>query len=225
MPQKRDPLRRTTRSTRSERSWASQSSCRTAAPRSRAALSNGAGIIAAMARKKRPESPTARGLDPRALEYSASVAYDWRLYPYDIRGSIAHAKMLGRQGIISERDARTIIRGLEEIEHELDADEFEFREDLEDIHLNIEVALREKIGDAGARLHTARSRNDQVATDLRMFVKDHSAMLAAALSELQGHLCDLAETKLDAVMPGYTHLQRAQPVLLAHHLLAYVEMF
>lgn len=178
-----------------------------------------------MARKKRPESPTARGLDPRALDYSASVSYDWRLYPYDIRGSIAHARMLGKQGIISEQDARAIIRGLEEIEYELDADEFEFREDLEDIHLNIEVALREKIGDAGARLHTARSRNDQVATDLRMFVKDHSAILAAALSDLQRHLCDLAGKNIDAVMPGYTHLQRAQPVLLAHHLLAYVEMF
>ena len=178
-----------------------------------------------MARKKRTESPTARGLDPRALDYSASISYDWRLYPYDIRGSIAHARMLGKQGIISEQDASAIVRGLEEIEQELDDDKFVFREDLEDIHLNIEVALREKIGDAGARLHTARSRNDQVATDLRMFVKDYSAMLAAALSDLQRKLCDLAEENIDAVMPGYTHLQRAQPVLLAHHLLAYVEMF
>jgi argininosuccinate lyase len=178
-----------------------------------------------MARKKRTESPTARGLDPRALDYSASISYDWRLYPYDIRGSIAHARMLGKQGIISEQDASAIVRGLEEIEQELDEDRLELREDLEDIHLNIEVALREKIGDAGARLHTARSRNDQVVTDLRMFVKDYSAMLAAALSDLQRNLCDLAEKNIDAVMPGYTHLQRAQPVLLAHHLLAYVEMF
>jgi argininosuccinate lyase len=178
-----------------------------------------------MARKKRTESPTARGLDPRAIDYSASISYDWRLYPYDIRGSIAHARMLGKQGIISELDASAIIRGLEEIEQELDDDRLELREDLEDIHLNIEVALREKIGDAGARLHTARSRNDQVATDLRMFAKDYSAMLAVALSDLQRRLCDLAEKYLDTVMPGYTHLQRAQPVLLAHHLLAYVEMF
>ncbi len=178
-----------------------------------------------MARKKRPESPTAAALNPRALEYSASVSYDWRLYPYDIRGSIAHAMMLGKQGIISEDDATAIVSGLEAIEGELDADTFELREDLEDIHLNIEVALREKIGDAGARLHTARSRNDQVATDLRMFVKDAAATLAAALSDLQASLCDVAEKYIGAIMPGYTHLQRAQPVLLAHHLLAYVEMF
>jgi argininosuccinate lyase len=175
-----------------------------------------------MARKKRPESPTAAALDPRALDYSASVSYDWRLYPYDIRGSIAHARMLGKQGIISEDDATVIVSGLEAIESELDA---VFRlADLEDIHLN-KAALREKIGDAGARLHTARSRNDQVATDLRMFVKDHAGMLTAGLAALQERFCDLAEQYVDAVMPGYTHLQRAQPVLLAHHLLAYVEMF
>ncbi|HET9476883.1 MAG TPA: argininosuccinate lyase [Dehalococcoidia bacterium] len=178
-----------------------------------------------MAHKKRPDSPTAAALDPRALEYSASVSYDWRLYPYDIRGSIAHARMLGKQGIISEEDAAAIVNGLEDIEGELDAGTFELREDLEDIHLNIEVALREKIGDAGARLHTARSRNDQVATDLRMFVKDHAGMLTAGLAVLQERFCDLAEKYVNAVMPGYTHLQRAQPVLLAHHLLAYVEMF
>lgn len=177
-----------------------------------------------MARKKRVESPTAAGLDPRALEYTASVSYDWRLYAYDIRGSIAHAKMLARQGIITNEDAAIIVEGLQGIERDLDEDTFDLREDLEDIHLNIEVALREKVGDAGAKLHTARSRNDQISTDLRMFVKDCSATLSAALSELQARLCDLAAKHIDVIMPGYTHLQRAQPVLLAHHLLAYVEM-
>lgn len=177
-----------------------------------------------MARKKRPESPTARGLDPRALDYSASVSYDWRLYPYDIRASIAHAKMLGKQGIIPAADAEAIVGGLQEIEREIDSEEFEFREDLEDIHLNIEARLREKIGDAGARLHTARSRNDQVATDVRMFVKEMCALATLGLRAVQEQLVAQAEANVDAVMPGYTHLQRAQPVLLSHHLLAYFEM-
>ena len=177
-----------------------------------------------MARKKRPESPTARGLDPRALDYSASVSYDWRLYPYDIRASIAHAKMLGKQGIIPAADAEAIVRGLQEIEREIDSEEFEFREDLEDLHLNIEARLREKIGDAGARLHTARSRNDQVATDVRMFVKEMCALATLGLRAVQEQLLTQAEANVDAVMPGYTHLQRAQPVLLSHHLLAYFEM-
>ncbi len=177
-----------------------------------------------MARKKRTESPTARGLDPRALDYSASIGYDWRLYPYDIRASIAHAKMLGRQAIIPAADAKAIVAGLEEIEREIDAGEFEFREDLEDIHLNIEMRLREKIGDAGARLHTARSRNDQVATDTRLFVREMCALAMLGLHAVQEQLLKQAEANVGTVMPGYTHLQRAQPVLLAHHLLAYFEM-
>ena len=177
-----------------------------------------------MTGKKRSESPTALGLDPLALEYSASVSYDWALYPFDVKASIAHARMLGKQGIIPEEDARAIMRGLEEIEGEIEAQAFEFREDLEDIHLNIEMRLREKIGDAGARLHTARSRNDQVATDMRMFVKSACSLVVDGLSVVQGKLLDLAEANMGVVMPGYTHLQRAQPVLLAHHLMAYYEM-
>jgi len=121
---------------------------------------------------KAAQSPTAKGLDRRALAYSASVSYDQRLYSFDIAGSVAHARMLGAQGIIPADDATQIVRGLEEIRDEIEAGKFEWREDLEDVHLNIEVALRERIGDAGARLHTARSRNDQVATDVRLFVMD-----------------------------------------------------
>ena len=173
---------------------------------------------------KGAQSPTARGLDRRALAYSASVSYDRRLYAYDIAGSVAHARMLGAQGIIPADDATQILRGLEEIRDEIEAGKFEWRDDLEDVHLNIEVALREKIGDAGARLHTARSRNDQVATDVRLFVMDSCASAVDGVRGVQRALVSLAEANADAVMPGYTHLQRAQPVLFAHHLLAYFEM-
>ena len=170
------------------------------------------------------QSPTAKGLDRRALDYSASVGYDRRLYAYDIAASVAHARMLGAQGIIPAGDATQIVRGLEEIRDEIEAGKFEWRDDLEDVHLNIEVALRERIGDAGARLHTARSRNDQVATDVRLFVMDSCQRAVDGLRGVQRALVGLAEANADAVMPGYTHLQRAQPVLFAHHLLAYFEM-
>jgi argininosuccinate lyase len=170
------------------------------------------------------QSPTAKGLDSRALDFSASVSYDRMLYPFDIAASIAHAKMLGKQGIIPVEDAEAIERGLDEIFDEIESGEFEWREDLEDIHLNIEVRLREKIGDAGARLHTARSRNDQVATDMRLLVMNACGLAIDAIHDLQSALLDLAEANTATVFPGYTHLQRAQPVLLAHHLLAYFEM-
>ncbi|HUF54474.1 MAG TPA: argininosuccinate lyase [Dehalococcoidia bacterium] len=170
------------------------------------------------------QSPTAKGLDRRALAYSASVSYDRRLYRQDIAGSIAHARMLGKQGIIPTEDADLIVRGLEEIRDEIDAGRFEWRDDLEDLHLNIEVALRERIGDAGARLHTARSRNDQVATDVRLFVMESCLAAIDGVRGAQRSLLDLAESNREAIMPGYTHLQRAQPVLFAHHLLAYFEM-
>jgi argininosuccinate lyase len=173
---------------------------------------------------RKSESPTARGLDPRALAYSASIAYDRRLYRHDIAASIAHARMLAKQGIIAGDDAESIVRGLEDIRDEIERGDFPFREDLEDIHLNIEVHLREKIGEAAGRLHTARSRNDQVATDMRLFVMEACDNAVAAVYRLQSALLDLAEANRDVVMPGYTHLQRAQPVLLAHHLLAYFEM-
>jgi len=181
-------------------------------------------IIAPTVTDRKSESPTARGLHPRALAYSASIAYDRRLYPHDIAASIAHARMLAKQGIIAGDDAESIVRGLEDIRDEIERDAFPFREDLEDIHLNIEVRLREKIGEAAGRLHTARSRNDQIATDVRLFVMEACDDAAAAIRGLQAAILDAAEVNRDVVMPGYTHLQRAQPVLLAHHLLAYFEM-
>src|SRR3990172_19034 len=175
-------------------------------------------------KESKPPSPTARGLTRRALKYSASIAYDKRLYRHDIAGSIAHASMLGRQAIVSEEDAQAIVSGLREILDEIESGAFDWREELEDIHLNIEMRLRERIVEAAGRLHTARSRNDQVATDVRLFVMEVCGEATTGIRGLQGALLDLAEANQDVVMPGYTHLQRAQPLLLAHHLLAYFEM-
>ena len=174
-------------------------------------------------RKDGIESPTARGLDERALKYTASIAYDRRLYRHDIAGSIAHARMLAKQGIIAGDHAESIVRGLEEICEEIERGDFPFREELEDIHLNIEARLNEKI-DVGARLHTGRSRNDQIATVMRLFVMEACDDALLAIRGLQTVLLDLAEANQGTIMPGYTHLQRAQPVLFAHHLLAYLEM-
>lgn len=157
--------------------------------------------------------------------FTESISFDRRLWRYDIEGSIAHATMLGREGIIPRRDAEKIIAGLREIAADIESGKFRFREDLEDIHMNIEAALIRKIGEAGKRLHTARSRNDQVALDLRLYLRDSIDRISGLIRELQGTLLDAAEKHIDWVMPGYTHLQRAQPVLLSHHLLAYVEMF
>lgn len=171
-----------------------------------------------------PQSPTARGLDRRALDYSASIAFDRRLYAHDIAASIAHARMLAKQGIIPGDDAEAIARGLEDIRAEIERDEFPFHQELEDIHLNIEARLKEKIGEAAGRLHTARSRNDQIATDMRLYVMEVCDRAAAGVRDVQAALLTLAEANRDVIMPGYTHLQRAQPLLLAHHLLAYVEM-
>src|SRR5213592_4947787 len=164
-------------------------------------------------RKDGIESPTARGLDERALKYTASIAYDRRLYRHDIAGSIAHARMLAKQGIIAGDDAQSIVRGLDEIRDEIERGDFPFREELEDIHLNIEARLREKIGEAGARLHTARSRNDQIATDMRLFVMEACDATIAGLRALQHALLALAEANEEIIVPGYTHLQRAQPLL------------
>ncbi len=160
----------------------------------------------------------------QVLRFTASIDFDRRLYRQDIAGSIAHARMLARQGIIPAEDCDRIVRGLEEIRAEIERGEFPFRPELEDIHLNIEARLREKIGEAAGRLHTARSRNDQVALDLRLYVKEVICQTADQIRALQGVLLDLAEAHLETVAPGYTHLQRAQPVLLAHHFLAYYEM-
>jgi len=177
-----------------------------------------------MVKDKSSDSPTARGLDRRALKYSASIAYDRRLYRQDIAASSAHARMLAKQGIIPADDAASIVRGLEEIRSEIERGDFPFREELEDIHLNIEVRLREKIGEAAGRLHTARSRNDQIATDMRLFVMEACDDTRGAIRALQSALLELAETNVNTVIPGYTHLQRAQPILVPHHLLAYFEM-
>ena len=157
--------------------------------------------------------------------YTVSVEYDRRLYAHDIDASIAHARMLGRQGIVSKADAKAIVGGLEDVRREIEAGGFAWRDDLEDLHMNIEARLRELIGEPAARLHTARSRNDQVATATRMYVREAIAETVRGLRRLQNALVSLAEAHRDAIMPGYTHLQRAQPVLLAHHLLAYFEMF
>lgn len=171
-----------------------------------------------------PESPTARGLDRRALDYSASIAFDRRLYAHDIAASIAHARMLAKQGIIPGDDAEAIALGLEDIRAEIERDEFPFHQELEDIHLNIEARLKEKIGEAAGRLHTARSRNDQIATDMRLYVMEACDRAAAGVRDVQAALLTLAEANRGLIMPGYTHLQRAQPLLLAHHLLAYFQM-
>ena len=156
--------------------------------------------------------------------YTVSIHYDRRLYRQDIAGSIAHARMLAKQGIISDADAAAIERGLLEIRQEIEDGAFVWRPELEDIHMNVESRLHEKIGDAAGRLHTARSRNDQIALDVRMFVKDAITEVLSAIHALRTSLVGQAETNPAAVMPGYTHVQRAQPVLFAHHMLAYFEM-
>ena len=156
--------------------------------------------------------------------YSESVSFDWRLYRQDIRGSIAHARALRNAGILTEEEFGSIESGLHEIEQEIAVGRFPFDPELEDVHMNIEAELTRRIGDAGAKLHTARSRNDQVSLDLRLYLRDEIAVLCDLVAALQGALVRLAERHADALMPGYTHLQRAQPVFVAHHLLAYVEM-
>jgi len=160
-----------------------------------------------------------------AQDYVASIPFDQRLYRQDIRGSVAHTKMLARQGIIGESEAETIIKGLNSIREEIEQGEFQFEPELEDIHMNIEAKLFEKIGDVAGKLHTARSRNDQIALDMRLFVKEEISKTIGELKTLQSSLVELAEANKNIIMPGYTHLQQAQPVLLAHHLLAYFEMF
>lgn len=160
----------------------------------------------------------------RLRSYSESVSFDRRLALHDIVGSSAHAAALGRAGFLSNEELSAILNGLEEIAAEIREGRFRWRTELEDVHMNIEAALTERIGPAGAKLHTARSRNDQVALDLRLWLRDEKARLMAGLRGLQSALVGLAERGRDALMPGYTHLQRAQPVPAAHHVLAYVEM-
>jgi argininosuccinate lyase len=166
-----------------------------------------------------------KNMDDLVKGYTVSVPFDQRLYRQDIAGSIAHARMLAKQSVISDKDAEIIIMGLISIRDEIEQGRFKFNEELEDIHMNIEARLIEKVGDVGAELHTARSRNDQVATDLRMFTKEAVAETISQIKALQQALLDIAEDNKRLIMPGYTHLQRAQPMLFAHHMLAYFEMF
>ncbi len=174
-----------------------------------------------MMRKGRFNEPAAE----LAQRYSESVSFDWRLYRYDIAGSIAHAAALAQAGIITADERRKIEKELRAIEKEIESGKFEWEQSLEDVHMNIETALTKRIGAAGAKLHTARSRNDQVALDLRLYVKAEIAELSAGLRSLQTALLNLSEQHVDVVMPGYTHLQRAQPIFLAHYLLAQIEAF
>jgi argininosuccinate lyase len=163
--------------------------------------------------------------DPRVERFSASVAFDRALALYDIRGSVAHARMLGARGLVSAQDVERIVEGLETLGEEIRAGRFAFDEGLEDVHMNLEARLSERIGPAGGRLHTGRSRNDQVATDLALYLRDVSIAAQEGLCLLREVLVARAREHVDTVLPGYTHLQRAQPVRLAHHWLAYQEMF
>ncbi|MBW2187155.1 MAG: argininosuccinate lyase, partial [Deltaproteobacteria bacterium] len=158
-------------------------------------------------------------------EFTASIDFDQRMFRYDIQGSKAHARMLGRQQIISSDEAEQICTGLDGILVDIEAGKIEFTVALEDIHMNIEARLIERIGSVGGKLHTGRSRNDQVAVDIRLYLRDEMKTILDYLDKLQGALLSQAEANLTTIMPGYTHLQTAQPVLFAHHMLAYYEMF
>ena len=162
--------------------------------------------------------------EKNALDFNASISYDCRMYREDIAGSIAHAKMLAAHGIISKEDQKKITKGLLSIKKEIDEGTFPFSVELEDIHMNIEKRLTEEIGDAGARLHTARSRNDQCALDLHMYMKRNIARLSEKLIAVLEALLAASKKYQDVILPGYTHMQRAQPVLFAHHMLAYFAM-
>ena len=157
-------------------------------------------------------------------QYGESISYDWRLYKHDVAGSIAHARAQVKAGLLNDEEFSSIQKGLREVEAEITSGDFDFSIELEDIHMNIESALTKKIGSAGAKLHTARSRNDQVATDTRLYCREEIDNLTELLSGLQAALLAQAEQHTASVIPGYTHLQRGQPVTVGHHLLAYVEM-
>ncbi len=158
-------------------------------------------------------------------DFNSSISFDKRLYEQDIRGSIAHATMLGEQGIIPAEDAAKIVEGLKGILADAKAGKIEWMVDAEDIHMNVETILTERIGEAGKRLHTGRSRNDQVALDMHMYARETAGEIREILTDLLTALLDIAQDNLHTVMPGYTHMQKAQPITLAHHLMAYVQMF
>ncbi|NLC08809.1 MAG: argininosuccinate lyase [Gammaproteobacteria bacterium] len=163
-------------------------------------------------------------VDAFVARFTASVDFDKRLYKHDIMGSLAHAKMLTQVGVLSEPELKAIEDGLTAIQQEIEAGEFDWRVDLEDVHMNIEARLTERIGITGKKLHTGRSRNDQVATDIRLWLRDEIDQILAEITRLQEGLLGLAEAEADTVMPGFTHLQTAQPVTFGHHLMAWFEM-
>lgn len=163
-------------------------------------------------------------VDAFVARYTASVGFDQRMYRQDIQGSVAHAKMLCKVGVLTEQERDDIIRGLEEVRIEIERGDFAWSVELEDVHMNIEAALTKKIGITGKKLHTGRSRNDQVATDIRLYLRDEIDVINAELSRLQQGLVELAEKEADTIMPGFTHLQTAQPVTFGHHLLAWNAM-
>lgn len=158
-------------------------------------------------------------------EFTASISFDRRLYKYDIEGSIAHCRMLSKCGIITKKERDKIIKGLKIISEEINKGRFPFKTELEDIHMNIEKRLMEKIGSIAGKLHTARSRNDQIALDLRLYLRDEIKEITKEIEKFKEAIIDLAKNNIDIIMPGYTHLQRAQPVLFSHYILAYFEMF
>jgi argininosuccinate lyase len=178
----------------------------------------------------KPVSPVSRsgrfesGPSAEVAKFTESISFDWRLWEHDIRGSLAHAKMLRKIGVLSASELKDITTGLNEIADEIRAGKFPWKEEFEDVHMNIEAALTARYP-AGAKLHTARSRNDQVALDIRLWLRDEIAALQWELREIQRAFVTLGRKSADVIIPGYTHLQRAQPVYFAHHLLAYVEMF
>ncbi len=175
---------------------------------------------------KKPWSGRFKKQTAKSVEsFTESISFDKRLWSHDIRGSIAHVRMLVRQGIISSSDAKKIIKGLDEIALEIKSDSFKFRDELEDIHMNIEAAMIERIGEIGGKVHTARSRNDQISLDLRLFLREEINLIIKLIRRFQEVLLKIAERHINTIIPGYTHLQRAQPVTLAHHTIAYIEMF
>ncbi|MFA6309767.1 MAG: argininosuccinate lyase [Clostridia bacterium] len=166
-----------------------------------------------------------KNTDKAVDDFNSSISFDGRMYKHDISGSIAHSKMLGKCGIIPAVDSELIQKTLLEILAEIESGKIEFETDAEDIHMNIEKILISKIGEAGKKLHTGRSRNDQVALDIRMYLKDEITEIKEMLKTLENELIEIAEKNLDTIMPGYTHLQRAQPITAAHHMMAYFQMF
>ena len=166
-----------------------------------------------------------KATDSLVDDFNSSIRFDKRMYSQDIDGSIAHAKMLGKQGVIPKEDSELIVKTLLEIKNDIENDKVEFLVDAEDIHMNIETILISRIGDVGKRLHTGRSRNDQVALDNRLYLRDEGDELFEMLKNLENVIIKLAEENIDVIMPGYTHLQKAQPITFAHHIMAYYEMF